>query len=592
MIEKRRMRYPKDITAGQLLLRYALRYKTALVFSLVCVLVSVLSVAAGPAVLERAVDHLTLEAGRKTLARYSLLFIGIAVVQAVALYGEDLLLMRSASCIECDLRSALFDHLQKMPWEFFQKHSIGELMMRVDSDLATAITGAAGALVPVLDSLVMLVVILPLMISISAGLAALAFSPLLLIIVSSMLLQKKIRARFESTQEYMGKVYSQAHTALSLPRTIRAFTQEQQEIEAFRSTSRQYIDRYLSRVRLSSLLYPLFEFLLGLSFVVVLWHGGDLVAAGKLSIGELLQFILYLGYIAWSMHVLGWQWTIFQRGMVSMGRVHALLSLQPAIRDSSTPAVLRKPTGALQFRNVSFRYSGTHRPALEHVNFRVEPGQTVGVVGPVGAGKSTLMNLVPRLLEPCSGEVLIGACPLAQIPLQALRSSIGYVPQETFLFSDTLATNVAFGRVGASHDEICAAAEAAGLADDIAAFPKGYDTILGERGVTLSAGQKQRVSIARAILRNPEILLLDDALSSVDSYTAENILIRMRRFMAGKTCLISSHRVSALRGADLILVLHDGHIVEQGTHRELLAYRGLYAELREKQLLEEKLAAS
>lgn len=586
------MRDPKDITAGQLLLRCALQYKTALVFSLVCVVVSVLLLAAGPAVLERGVDHLTLEAGRKILVRYSLLLIGIAAIQAGATYWEELLLMRSASCIERDLRSALFDHLQKMPWEFFQKHSVGELMMRVDSDLAAAITGAARALSSVLNGLITLIIILPLMISVSAGLAALAFAPLLLIIVSSIFLQKKIRTRFEFAQEYMGKVYSQAHTALSVPRTIRVFTQERQEIEAFRSASRQYIDRYLSRVRLSSLLSPLLQFFLGLSFVVVLWRGGDLAAAGKLSIGQLLQFILYLGFIAWPMHILGWQWTVFQRGMVSMGRVHALLSLQPSIRDSSTPAVLRKPTGALQFRNVSFRYSGTHRPALDQISFRVEPGQTVGVMGTVGAGKSTLMNLVPRLLEPCSGEVLIGGCPLTQIPLQALRSSIGYVPQETFLFGETLAANLAFGRVDASHDEICAAAEAAGLADDIAAFPKGYETILGERGATLSAGQRQRVSIARAILRNPEILLLDDALSSVDSHTAENILIRMQRLMAGKTCLISSHRVSTLRGADLILVLHDGQIVEQGTHQELLAYRGLYAELREKQLLEEKLAAS
>jgi ATP-binding cassette, subfamily B, multidrug efflux pump len=586
------MSHPKNITAGQLLLRYALPYRAALAFSLVCVPVSVLFRAAGPAVLERGVDHLTLGATRATLTRYGLLLIGTAIVQGAATFGEELLLMWSASRIECDLRAALFDHLQKMPMEFFQKYSIGELMMRVGNDLTAAITRGALALSILLDSVVTLIVILPLMIRISAGLAALVLAPLLLVIVSSMLLQKKIRGRFERAQEYMGKVYGQAHAALSVQRTIRAFTQERQEIEAFRNASRQYIDRYLSRVRLSSLLYPLLQFFLGLSFVVVLWHGGDLVAAGKLSIGQLLQFILYVGYIAWPMHVLGWQWTIFQRGIVSMGRVHALLSLQPAIRDFSTPAVLRKPTGALQFRNVSFRYSGAHRPALDQVSFRVEPGQTVGVVGTVGAGKSTLMNLVPRLLEPCSGEILISGCPLAQIPLEALRSSIGYVPQETFLFSNTLAANLAFGRVDAGHDEICAAADAAGLTDDIAAFPKGYDTIVGERGVTLSGGQKQRVSIARAILRNPDVLLLDDALSSVDSYTAENILIQLQRLMAGKTFLISSHRVSMLRGADLILVLHDRHIVEQGTHHELLAYGGLYAELREKQLLEEKLATS
>jgi ATP-binding cassette, subfamily B, multidrug efflux pump len=581
----------KNITAVRLLLRYALPYRTALVFSLVCILVSILFRAAGPIVLQRGVDHLTGETTRTVLSQYSLLLIGIAVIQGVATFGHELLFRRSTSYIERDLRSALFDHVQKMPWEFFQKHSIGELMMRAGNDLTAAITGATLALSDLLESLVTFIIILPLMIGISAGLAALAFAPLLLVIVLPMLLQRKLKVRSERAQEYMSKVYGQAHAALSVPRMIRAFTQERQEIEAFRSASRQYIDRYLSRVRLSSLLLPLVQFFLGLTFIVVLWYGGDLVAAGKLSIGQLLQFIFYAGYIAWPMHILGWRWPAFQNGMVSMGRVHALL-LHPAIRDSSTPAVLRKPAGAVQFRNVSFRYSSANSPALDQVSFQVEPGQTVGVVGTVGAGKSTLINLVPRLLEPCSGEVLIGGCPLAQIPLEALRSSIGYVPQETFLFSDTLAANLAFGRLDAGHDEICAAAEAAGLADDIAAFPKGYGTILGERGVTLSGGQKQRVSLARAILRKPDVLLLDDALSSVDSYTAENILIRLQRLMAGKTCLISSHRVSTLRGADLILVLHDGHIAERGTHHELLSYGGLYAELWEKQLLEEKLAAS
>lgn len=586
------MQHLKNNTAGGLLLHYVLQHKVPLMFSFVCILVSVVFKAAAPVVLKHGVDHLMLGATRATLAQYSLLLIAIAVTQAVAMFGQEQLLMKSACRIECDLRSALFDHLQKMPWEFFQKHSMGELMMRVGTDLTTAITGAALALISLLESLATLLIIFPLMLTVSPGLAILAFSPLLLVIASSMLLHKKIKIRFERAQEYMGKIYEEAHAALSVPRTIRAFTQEQQEIETFQNASRQYIDRYLSRVRLSILLYPLLQFFLGLSFVVVLWHGGDLVTSGKLSIGQLLQFILYIWYMAWPMHVLGWQWTTFQRGMVSMGRVHALLSQQPSVCDSLTPAVLRKQAGALQFRNVSFRYSGTHRPALDKVSFRVEPGQTVGIVGTVGAGKSTLMNLVPRLMEPCSGEVLLGEYSLAKISLETLRSRIGYVPQETFLFHDTLAANLAFGKMDASHGELCAAAEAAGLADDIAAFPKGYDTVLGERGITLSGGQKQRVSLARAILRNPEVLLLDDALSSVDSYTAENILVRMQKLMAGKTCLIASHRVSTLRGADLILVLHDGHIVEQGVHKELLECGGLYADLLEKQMLEERLTAS
>src|SRR5580765_876770 len=275
----------KNITAVRLLLRHALPYRTALVFSVVCILVSILFRAAGPLVLQRGVDHLTRETTRTTLSQYSLLLIGIAVIEGVASFGHELLLRRSASYIERDLRSALFDHVQKMPWEFFQKHSIGDLMMRAGNDLTAAIAGATLALSDVLENLISLIIILPLMIGISPGLAALAFSPLLLIVISPILFQKKLKVRSERAQEYMSKVYGQAHAALSVPRMIRAFTQERQEIEAFRSASRQYIDRYLSRVRLSSLFLPLLQFFLGLSFIVVLWYGGDLVAAGKLSIG-------------------------------------------------------------------------------------------------------------------------------------------------------------------------------------------------------------------------------------------------------------------------------------------------------------------
>jgi ATP-binding cassette, subfamily B, multidrug efflux pump len=586
------MHPPKAMTAGRRLLRYASEYKTALAVSLVFILTANLLKAAGPAVLERAVDHLTRETTAATLAWYSLLLIGMAILQGALMFGQELLIMRSAGRIERDLRLALFDHLQKLPLEFFQAHSTGELMAKIGNDLTAAITGAAQALIFSLDSIFALLIIFPLMAKISGSLAALAFAPLFLVVLSTLLMQRKIKTRFERTQEHISKVYRQAHAALSAARTIRAFTQEQAEIEAFRRVSRQYIGHYLKRVRVSGFMFPLLQFFIGLSYVAVLWYGGDLAVAGRLSIGKLLQFILYLGYLAWPMHVLGWQTTIFQRGMVSMGRVNSLLSLQPAIRDSQAPAIVRKPLGLLQFRNVSFRYPGMQRPALEQISFRADPGQTVGLVGAVGAGKSTLMHLVPRLLEPCSGEVLLGGHPLRQIPLDVLRSSIGYVTQETFLFSDTIAANLAFGKPDACRLEIRQAAEAAGLASDLASFPKGYDTIIGERGATLSGGQRQRIGIARAILRNPEILLLDDALSAVDSYTEEKILFQLKKFMQSKTCLISSHRISTLRSADLILVLYEGRIAEQGTHDELVAHGGLYAGMLEKQLLEERLAAS
>jgi ATP-binding cassette subfamily B protein len=430
------------------------------------------------------------------------------------------------------------------------------------------------------------------MAKISGRLTVLAFAPLFLVIAMTLLMQRKMRARFEQTQEQMGKVYSKAHAALSGVRTIRAFTQEQAEIEAFQRTSRQYIDHYLRRVRLSGLLHPLLQFLIGLSSIVVLWYGGDLTVTGKLSIGRLFQFIFYLGYLAWPMHVLGWQMTVIQKGMVSMSRVESILALQPAIPDSPAPLEIHAIQGALEFRNVTFRYQGASGPALSEISFRITPGQTVGLMGAVGSGKSTLLNMVPRLLEPCAGEILIDGAPLGQVPLKMLRSSIGYVPQEIFLFNDTVAANIAFGNERASEEEIELAATDCGVASDISAFPRGYQTLAGERGTTLSGGQKQRISIARAVLTRPAILLLDDALSSVDSHTEKDILIRLRRIMKGKTCLIASHRISTLKDADLIIVLQEGRIVERGTHDELLAAEGIYAEMHLTQLLEEDLAAS
>jgi ATP-binding cassette subfamily B protein len=292
------------------------------------------------------------------------------------------------------------------------------------------------------------------------------------------------------------------------------------------------------------------------------------------------------------MHVLGWQITIFQRGMVSMGRLHVLLSVQPSIHAPLNPVTVRRPLDDIEFQEVGFRYPDSHRLVLKQISFQIRPGQTVGLMGAVGSGKSTLMNLVPRLFDPCCGRILICGRPLSQLPLDVLRSSIGYVPQETLLFNDTIAANLAYGMPAAHQREIACAAEAAGLDADIAAFPKGYETIIGERGVTLSGGQRQRISIARAILRNSEILLLDNALSSVDLYTEQHILLRLRKIMIGKTCLISSHRISTIKSADLILVLHEGRIVERGTHDQLLAHKGLYTEIDEKQRIEQKLAAN
>ncbi|HSF24213.1 MAG TPA: ABC transporter ATP-binding protein [Blastocatellia bacterium] len=580
------------VTPLRRLIGYFLPYRRTIVIGVLCVFMTNLVRMSAPIVLRDAVDELATNISHSRLFQYGGLLILIALGQGVFLFTQRRLLINMSRDIEYDLRNDFYAHLQRLPFEFYQTHRTGDLMARATNDLSAVRMIVGPALMYSMNTIFAMALLVPLMAAISWRLTLLAFLSMPLVASATNYFSKRIHDRFEKVQEYFGTVSNRAQESLAGVRVIRAYTQEQSEIDSFKRVNRESVNRNLSLIRLSGIFHPILQFFIGLGFIAVLWYGGSLTISGEITIGQFVQFTLYLGYLVWPMIALGWVINIFQRGMASMGRMHNVMSIEPSIRDSDQTSSALEIKGEIEFRNLTFTYGGGARPALEDINLRIAPGQTVAFVGAVGSGKSTLMNLVTRLLDAEPQQVLIDGRPIREMPLRTLRASIGYVPQETFLFSETIAENIAFGVEHATQEEIERAAVEAGIAEDVLEFPKGYQTLVGERGITLSGGQKQRTAIARALIRRPKILILDDSLSSVDTYTEEEILGHLRRIMRGRTSLIVSHRVSTVKDADLIVVLEDGRIAERGTHDSLITRGGLYAELYEKQLLEEELAAS
>lgn len=580
------------MTPFRKLLSYFAPYKRTMIVGIACVLMTNIVKVSAPLVLRHAVDDLAADVLHSKLLMYAGLLISIAFAQGVFLFTQRRLLINMSRDIEYDLRSDFYAHLQKLPFEFYQTHRTGDLMARATNDLSAVRMIVGPALMYSMNTIFAMALLIPLMASISWRLTLLAFLSMPLVATATNYFSKRIHDRFEKVQEYFGTVSNRAQESLAGVRVIRAYTQEQAEIESFKAVNREFVNRNLKLIRLSGVFHPILQFFIGLGFIAVLWFGGSLVVSGTITIGEFVQFTLYLGLLVWPMIALGWVINIFQRGMASMGRMHNIMSIEPTIRDAGNARGIGAIEGEIEFRGLTFTYNEARDPALRDINLHIKAGQTVAFVGGVGSGKSTMMNLVTRLLEAEEGQMLIDGRSIREIPLGLLRASIGYVPQETFLFSETIAENISFGVEHATGEEIERAATEAGIAEEIREFPEGFQTLVGERGITLSGGQKQRTAIARALIRRPRILILDDALSSVDTYTEEKILGHLRRVMSGRTSLIVSHRVSTVKDADVIVVLEDGRIAERGTHDSLIAGRGLYAELYEKQLLEEELAAS
>jgi ATP-binding cassette subfamily B protein len=443
-----------------------------------------------------------------------------------------------------------------------------------------------------LQTIFVVIIILPLMLRISVRLTLLLFVTMPLVSLTVKFFGQQVHVRFEKIQDFFAQISARAQENFSGVRVVRAYAQENAEIAAFESLNTEYANRNLSLVRISAVMRPLMQFLIGAGFVLIIWYGGTLAARREITAGEFTEFNLYLTRLIWPLIALGYVVNLYQRGTASLKRMNAIWAIPPTITDADAVQPQPPIMGRIELRNLTFRFNETDEPVLHDINLTIEAGQTVALVGRTGSGKSTLANIIPRLIEAPPGTVFVDDVPVRDYPLAQLRASTGYVPQETFLFSDTLAENIAFGVEKSERAEIEWSAEIAGLAEDVRGFPDGFETMVGERGITLSGGQKQRTAIARAVMRQPKILILDDALSSVDTYTEEKILGRLRGVMRDRTSIIISHRISTVRDADLICVLDDGRIVERGTHSELLALRGEYADLYERQLLEEELAAS
>jgi ATP-binding cassette subfamily B protein len=593
------------LPATRRLLGYVARYRRQYLVGLACGVVATALSLAGPWVLKHAIDDLLLGVTREKLRFYALGLFALAAVGGLFRFLVRRIVIGASRGLEYDLRNDFFAHLQRLPLSFFQERRTGDLMSRATNDLSAVRQMVGPAVMYTSNTSLTFIVAIGLMLSIDARLTLIALIPLPFVSISVRYFGAAIHRRFEKIQEQLSDLSAVTQEALAGVRVVRAYRQEEAELERFRVSNEEYVQRNKGLIRLQGAFYPSMGLLMGVSELLVLWIGSRHVIAGRMTVGDLVAFNAYLMMLSWPMIAFGWVTNLLQRGMASWKRMQEVMQTPPAIVDgrveadphiSVVEAGLGRPIhdirGEIEFRDLTFRFG--HHVVLDSVSAVIPAGTTTAIVGATGSGKSTLLALIPRLYDPPPGTVLIDGIDVRDIPLAVLRGAIGFVPQEPFLFSDTIAENIAFGVTGdaASRDRIEEAGRIARLDKDVADFPKGYDTVVGERGITLSGGQKQRTAIARAVAVNPRILILDDALSAVDTYTEEEILQRLGDVMRQRTAILVSHRISTVRNADQILVIDEGRIVERGRHDELVAMNGVYAELHRKQLLEEELAAS
>jgi len=572
------------------LLSYLRQHPGRLAAGFVCIVLTNFFLLATPRVMGYAVDRLNESVTREKLATYGAIIIGLAICEGIFRFFMRRLIIGVSRDVEYAIRNDLFKHLETLPMSFYQKNKTGDLMSRVTNDLSNVRMLVGPGIMYTANTIIVATFAVLLMLRINWELTLLALLPAPAVSFSVRHFGKKIHDLTEQSQGKLADLSARVQESLAGIRVIKAFVQEKHEISEFEQANQLLVEKNRQLIRVQSIFYPTMELMIGLAVVVVIWIGGRQVIQGTISLGEFVAFNVYLGRLTWPMIALGWVVNLLERGRASMQRLNYILDTVPEVKDEPDALSAFEVRGAIEFRNLNFSYNGV--PTLRNISLSIPQGKTIAIVGSTGAGKSTLVHLIPRLYNAPPNSLFIDGVPIERIPLAVLRRAIGFIPQDTFLFGETIRENISFGMESAMDAEIQRAAEISNIDPEVQAFPRQYDTLVGERGITLSGGQKQRTAISRAVIRDPKILILDDALSSVDTYTEEQILHELKQLMRNRTSILISHRVSTVKEADEIIVLERGEIVERGTHTELLDRDGYYAELHRRQLLEEELAVS
>ncbi len=570
--------------------KYFARYKTALIGGILFILISNLFSVYVPLIIKDSLNDLQKGIFEEKLVQYALLIVGSTLISGIFRFMIRQTIIVISRKIEYDLRQDFWEHIQKLSYRFFQNHSTGNLMAHATNDVSAVRMFIGPAVMYSIDTFIRMIIVVTIMSMISWEVTLWSLIPLPLLSFLVYKVGKKVHRRFTLIQEKFSDITTKAQENFSGIRVIKSYVAEEREIEDFERLNREYLTRNMSLVKVQALFQPTLFLLTGLSVIIAILTGGSMVINGTLMIGDVTALVMYLGILIWPMIAFGWVINIIQQAEASMARLNKILAEKYEIEDvADEQSILSQVKGDIELKNVSFRYKEDLPWVLKNLDLKIPAGHSLALMGSTGSGKTTLINLIPRLFDVTEGEVLIDGVNIKDISLGTLRTAIGFVPQEAFLFSDSIRNNITYGKPGISEQEVMLKAEIAQFSKDVLQFPAGFDTVVGERGITLSGGQKQRAALTRALITEPKILILDDSFSAVDTHTEEDILQGLREFMKDRTTIMVSHRVSTAKDADKIVVLDKGKIAEQGTHEELIELNGIYAGIYSRQLLEQEI---